>query len=111
MLSVSKLEMLLHGDVDLRSTNKVDVLVPFLNTSAHNLLYGGGCSSSRVCACVYEGVSALVSKLVTLLHCEVDFPSTNEAADRRFLLNTSAQNLLYGGRYVHMHAKVRLCGN
>jgi len=50
---------------------------PFVNTSAHNLLYGGGFSSSRVCACVCEGESVSLSKLVTLLHGDVDFRSTN----------------------------------
>jgi len=31
------------------------IVISLLNASAHNLLYGGGCSSSRVCACVCEG--------------------------------------------------------
>jgi hypothetical protein len=33
------------------------IVICLLNTSAHNLLYGGGCSRSRVCACVCEGMS------------------------------------------------------
>jgi hypothetical protein len=47
---VSQLETLLRGDVDFRSTNEVEVLilVSLLNTRAHNLLNGGGCSRTRV---------------------------------------------------------------
>jgi len=50
-LSVSKLETLLRGDVDFRSTNEVEVLivVSLLNARAHSQLYSGGCSRSRVC--------------------------------------------------------------
>ena len=58
---------------------KRNTVVPFLNTSAYNLLYGGGCSSSPVCACICEGESVLVSKLETLFRGDVDFRSTNES--------------------------------
>jgi hypothetical protein len=54
------------------------IVVSLLNLSAHNLLYGGGCSSSQVCACVCEGESVSVSKLEMLLRGDVDFRSTNE---------------------------------
>ena len=61
------------------------------NTSAYNLIYGGGCSRSRVCACVCEGVPVSVScrnchnllygsesKLETLLCGDANFRSTNK---------------------------------
>jgi len=51
---------------------------PFSNTSANKQLYGGECSSSRVCACTCKGESVSVSKLETLLCGDVDFRSTNE---------------------------------
>ena len=70
---------------------KRKIVISHLHASAHNLLYGGGCSSSRVCACVCEGVSVSVScrnchnllyggvsKLETLVSGDVNFRSTNE---------------------------------
>jgi len=52
--------MLLHGDVDFRSTNDTKILVSLLNAKAHSWLYGDE------------------SKLETLLRGNVDFHSTNE---------------------------------
>jgi hypothetical protein len=91
VLSVSKLETLLRGDVDFRSTNEVEVLIviSLLNARAHSRSYGGGCSSSRVIVGVGVGVGVGVknwhnllyggaSKLETLLHGDVNFRSTNE---------------------------------
>ena len=56
------METLLHGDVDFRSTNEVEVLivVSLLNARAHSRLYGGGW------------------KLETLLRGDVNFRSTNK---------------------------------
>jgi hypothetical protein len=49
----SKLEILLCGDVNFRSTNEVQLLIviSFLNVSTHELLYRGGCSISSMCWC------------------------------------------------------------
>jgi len=52
-VSVSKLETLLRGDVDFRSTNEVEVLI-----------IAGSVADARV----VEYVSVSVSKLETLLH-------------------------------------------
>jgi hypothetical protein len=42
------------------------------------VLNGGGCPSSRVCACVCEGESVSVSKLKTIPRGDVDLRSTND---------------------------------
>jgi len=64
-----KLETLLYGDVDFRSTNEVEVLVIIscLYKSAHKLLY------VRRYVHMYEKVCLSVYKLVTLLCGDVDF--------------------------------------
>jgi len=70
-------ETLLGDGVDFHSINQngSDCLsVLFLNARAHNLLYGGMCSSSRVCAGVCEGVS-IVSGNET---CRIDIRSIDD---------------------------------
>jgi len=56
-VSVSKLETLLRGDVDFRSTNEVEVLI-----------IAGSIADARVVEYVSVSVSVSVSKLETLLH-------------------------------------------
>ena len=55
---------------------KMEVLIvsSLLNTRAYNLLYGGVCASSRVCAGVCEGVS-IVSCNET---CRIDIRSIDD---------------------------------
>jgi len=55
---------------------KMEVLIvsSLLNARAHNLLYGGLCSSSRVCTGVCEGVS-IVSCNET---CHIDIRSIDD---------------------------------
>jgi len=55
---------------------KVEVFIvgSLLHARAHNLLYGGVCSSSRVCAGVCEGVS-IVSCNET---CRIDIRSIDD---------------------------------
>jgi hypothetical protein len=65
-----------EGDVDFSSTNEVELLivVSHPNATAHNLLYGGGCFCSRVCACVCEGVSMVSCNE----SCRIDIKSIND---------------------------------
>jgi hypothetical protein len=63
-------------DVDFRSTNEVELLIVVSdsNATAHNLLYGGGCLCSRVCACVCEGVSMVSCNK----SCRIDIKSIDD---------------------------------
>jgi hypothetical protein len=85
-----------------RQTKRM-IIISLLNASAHNLLYGGGCPSSRVSASVCKGVSVSVLNLEMLLHGDDDFRSTNKVQVLFIvsLLNGKANSRLYGGVYSH----------
>jgi len=50
------------------------IVVAFLNARAQNLLYGGVCSSSRVCAGVCDGVSIVLCDET----CRIDIRSIDD---------------------------------
>ena len=58
----SLVETLLCDDVDLQSTNEVEVLiiVSVIHVRAHNQLNSGVCPHSRVCAGVCESVTTVL---------------------------------------------------
>ena len=85
---MSKLETLLHGHVDFRSTNEAeDRHFPFKHKCSSPVVRWRMLESSSVCVHM-RGMSVSVSKLETLLRGDVDFRSTNEVeVDRRFPLD------------------------
>jgi hypothetical protein len=75
-------------------------VVSLLNTSTHTLAYCGGYLSSRVCACICEGVSVSTSDFEMLLCGNVDFRSANvvKVLIVVYLLHASAHGRLFSGR-------------